>query len=174
MPLKSLVEAEKTIPVGVTWTEPDKADGYVRFSAPLEIDGVVEASLSLIGGAYGQHPDCHVTLELAVLGFAGDRRIRLARIDWKSLRGGHSNSSRKCSGPHAGRRVPETHLHSSHLNYVEAEERMKRGKLPCAEPIPQPLQSFEELRKFAGTCFRIKNIDVVPAPNWVYDLFRDD
>lgn len=174
MPLRSLAEAEKTIPIGVAWTEPDKADGYTRFSVPLEIDGVVEAGLSLVGGAYNQHPDRHVTLEMAVLGSAVDRRIRLARIDWRSLRGGHSNHSRKCDGPWSGKRVPDTHLHSFDLNFIAAEDRMKRGKLPCAEPIPQALQTFEELRHFAGTCFRIKNIEIVPPPNWEYDLFRND
>jgi hypothetical protein len=67
--------------------------------------------------------------------------------------------------------VPDTHLHSFELNWVEAEQRMKGGKLPCAEPIEQPLETFEHLRGFVGRCFRINNIALVPMPDWAYDLF---
>lgn len=172
MPLRDLVETEKTIPVQPKWTAPEPAgDGYIRLSVPLEIDGVTFAGLTLSGGAYAQHPEQHVTFELSVHDAVG-RHIRLARIDWRSLKGGHTNHPRHCAGPWRRARVPETHLHSFDLNWSEAEGRMKRGKLPCAEPISQPLQAFAELRTYAGTCFRIKNIDVVPPPDWVYDLFK--
>lgn len=172
MPLRKLVIAEKRIPIRVEWTSPER-DGYVRFLVPLEIDGIVDAGLTLSGGAYHPYRDQHVSLELAILDHNGSRRIRLARIDWKSLRKGHSNNARKCAGPWGGERVPETHLHSFDLNYIEAEGRMKAGKLPCAEPIPEPLQTFKELRRFCGTCFKINNIDIVPPPDWEYDLFDE-
>jgi len=172
MSLRYLVEAVKSLPYRPEWTEPDSGDGYTRLSVPLEIDGVTEAGLTFDCGTYEYHPDEHVTLELSVLGKSGRRRIRLMRLDWRSLKGGHSNDRRRCSGPWSGRRVPETHLHSFDLNWIEADQRMKKGKLPCAEPIPEPLQSLAELIDFAGRCFRINNIDIVPPPNWVYDLFR--
>jgi hypothetical protein len=172
MALKALFESPKSIPVSVQWTDGDTTDGYTRFLAPLEIDGLVEAGLTLTGGAYTHHPDRHVTLELAIIDQTTGRRIRLARIDWKSLTGGHTNQRGRC-GAWGGKRLPATHLHSFDLNWVEAEQRMRRGKLPCAEPIPQALQAFDELRRFCGTCFRINNIDVVPPPDWVYQLDLD-
>jgi hypothetical protein len=172
MLLKSLFLAEKSVPVGVQWTVPDPSDGYMRFSVPLEVGGITEAGLVLTGGSYAHHPDEHITFEMAVFDHGGIRRIRLCRLDWRSLLDGHSNQRNKCRGQWAGKRVPSTHLHSFEANWVEAEQRMRKGKLPCAEPIPQSLQTFDDLRSFVGIYFRIKNIDIVPPPNWLYDLFR--
>jgi hypothetical protein len=171
MPLPRFVTSWKSIAANaVEWSKADPEDGHMRFSAPLEIDGVVEAGLTLSGGATAHHPDRHVTFELAVAGVGGIRRVRLMRADWRDLKGGHSNNRRQCAG--TGKRVPETHLHSFELNWIEAERRMRRGKLPCAEPIDEDLQSFEALRSFVGRRFRINNIGIVPRPDWVYDLFQ--
>lgn len=170
MPLPRLVTSWKSIANPVEWSKPDPEDGYIRFYAPLEMDGIVEAGLVLSGGTYAHHPDRHVTFELAVSGIAGQRRTRLARLDWRAITGGHSNHRRKCAGN--GNRVPETHIHGFELNWVESERRMKRGNLPCAESVDRELQSFEELRAYVGTRFRINNIGIVPRPDWVYDLFQ--
>lgn len=170
MSLKNLFESAKIMPATVRWTEADPNDGYTRFLSTLEIGGLVEAGLTLAGGAYVHHPDRHVTFELAITDQTTSRRIRLARIDWKSLRGGHSNPRGRCGPDWSGKRLPATHLHSFWLNWIETEQRMKRGKLPCAEPIVEPLQTFEELRQFCGRCFRINNIEIVPPPDWVYEL----
>lgn len=171
MPLPSLVDAWKTIPIAPKWTDPDPADGYTRIYAPLDIEGVTEAGLVLTVGAYATYPERHVTFELCVLD-AADRRTRLIRLDWRSLRGGHTNKRRnKCDGPWGRRRVPATHLHAFELNYLPDEQRMKKGKLPCAEPTSEELSSFEDVRKFVGSCFKIKNIEIVPPPDWIYDLF---
>jgi hypothetical protein len=167
--MRRLVDVEKSIAVPVSWTAPDETS-FVRFSAPLEIDGVTEAGLTLTGGAYLDYPDRNVTFELAVFGAAGVRRVRLIRLDWRSLRGGHSNP-RNCPDKWRGQRVPATHLHCFDLNWVESEQRMRRGKLPCAKPLDSKPQSFEELKESVGIHFRIKNIAIVPRPEWVYDLF---
>jgi hypothetical protein len=166
--MRRLVEVEKTIGVPVSWTGPDAETGYIRFSVPLEVEGVTEAGLTLNGGAYLNYPDRHVTFELAIATARG--RVRLVRVDWRSLKGGHSNSPR-CPGEWSGRRVPESHLHCFDLNWVEAEQRMRRGKLPYAKPLDSEPQSFEELKDSVGIQFRIKNIAVVPRPEWVYSLF---
>lgn len=174
MPLRDLVIVEKSLTRPVGWLTPDPADGVTRFSVPLDIGGVTEAGLTLDGVARAHHPDESVTFELAFTDTRSGKRIRLMRVDWRSLQDGHSNSRRKCaSTPWAGVRLPRTHFHSFEMNYVEAENRMRRGNnLPCAEPIDPPLESFEELRKFVGTTFKIKDIELVPPPAWVYDLFQ--
>lgn len=171
MSLPKLILAPKAIPYAAEWSRPDQDDGYIRYHTSLDLEGVTEAGLTLFGGTYVHHPDRHISFELAVEGHGGNRRIRLARIDWKSIRDGHSNSPR-CPGPWAGKRVPETHFHRFELNWSEAEQRMKRGKLPCAEPIDEPIQTFEDLRVYVGIMFNINNINVVPRPDWVYDLFK--
>ena len=170
MPLEAIYLSEKTIPSASEWSDSDADDGYTRFYTPLEINGVLEAGVVLTVGTYGHHPDRHVTFELAILHYEGRRRVRLARIDWRDLRGGHSNNRRKC--PESERRVSETHLHGFEANWIRSERRMKRGKLPCAETIREELQSFESLRDYVGRVFKIKNIEVVPRPQWEYDLFR--
>jgi hypothetical protein len=170
MPLRRLVEAEKTISSPVQWTEPDREIPYVRFLVALDIAGVTETTLQLSGGTYIDTPDKHVTFELAVVGDKASRRTRLMRIDWRSLHGGHSNI-RSTDGAWAGRRVPETHFHPFDFNYIEGEGRMRRGKLPYAQPLEPEPQTFEELRAQAGLLFGIKNMHVVPRPDWVYSLF---
>jgi hypothetical protein len=172
MPLRRLVDAAKLIAVPpVVWTPPE-ADGLTRFQTILSIDGVVEAGLTLSGVAYAREPDRHVTIELAVELVNGRRRTRLMRLDWRSLKGGHSNSRWKCSGAIAGVRVPATHLHSFDANWDDQRQWMKRGKLPCAEPVNENLLTFEDVRTFVGTSFRINNIDLVPKPPWEYNLFN--
>lgn len=171
MSLRNIIDAHKTIPGALQWSNPDPDDGYIRIYTRLEIGGIVDAGLVLSGGTYAHHPDRHVTFELAILGSDGRRRIRLERIDWRDLKGGHSNHRGKCPG--TIRRAPATHLHSFALNWDQQRGRMKRGKLPCAAAIPEDLQTFEELRAYVGTYFRINNIGIVPRPEWVYDLFNE-
>ncbi|MEY9147640.1 hypothetical protein ABIF00_005624 [Bradyrhizobium elkanii] len=169
MPLPELVNTSKSLAVTPVWAVPDERDGYTWFQVPLSIDGVVEAGLTLGAGAYANIPDRHVTFELAV---DGPKRTRLIRLDWRSLKGGHSNHRRKCSGALSGLRVPATHLHSFEANFDDKRGRMKSGKLPCAEPVKEDLPTFEEVRRFVGTSFRINNIELVPVPPWEYDLFN--
>ena len=102
MPLPLLALSWKTIPVQIQWTRPDPDDGYIRFSAPLDIEGITESGLVLTAGTYANMPDRHVTFELSVAGLNGMRRIRLARVDWRSLRGGHSNQRNRGLGPWDG------------------------------------------------------------------------
>lgn len=170
MPLPRLLAAEKSIPFANEWVKPEASDGYARFLVPLEVEGVLETSVTLSVGAYIRRPDRHVTFELSVRGVSGQRQIRIERVDWRDIRGGHSNQ-RSCRGLWSGRRVPASHAHTFNLNWVEAERRMRKGKLPCAEPLEPEPQSFEELRTLVGRRLNINNIDVVPRPPWEYDLF---
>ncbi len=176
MSLPLLVRAEKSLAAPVRWTLPDSDEGgYIRFQSAIEIDGITEAGLVLDGGTYAQHRDVNVSFELAVVNFGQHRRIPLVRLEWRSLRGGHSNQRKNgCEGAWAGKRVPETHIHTFEANWIDTKARMRRGDLPCAEPIAEELQSFEDVRAFVGRHFRINNIGIVPRPDWRYDLFDDN
>jgi hypothetical protein len=175
MVLQALAEADKSIAFFPGWSNADQNDAYTHFLAPLSIAGIAEAGLFLSGGAYANQPDRHVTFELAIDTAGAARRVRLMRLDWRSLRGGHSNQRRANCPPECyGRRVSDTHFHAFDLNWMEIEGRMRSPKLPCARDIPEQLQSFEAVRSFVGKHFRINNIDVVSPPEWVYDLFPND
>lgn len=170
MTLRHLVKTWKSIAVDVAWTTPDPGDRYTRFYSPLEINGIIDSGLVLKGGTYSNQPNVHVTFELAISNPRNGKYTRLVRIDWRDLKGGHSNNRKLCSGIIS--RTAATHLHDFDLNYIEAEDRMRKGgKLPCAINVTEDLQTFEELRTFVGRHFRINNIDVVPPPNWEYTLF---
>jgi hypothetical protein len=170
MSIPILVSSEKSIPVPVRWSDPDRDEGgWIRFQVPLDIDGITETILVLEGGTYSQHPDRNVCFELCLLGLGRNRRIPLIRVEWRSIRGGHTNQRRsRCSCK--VRRVPETHIHPFEDNWLPDQKIMKRGDLPCAEPIKEDLQSFESLRDYVGTRFRINNISIVPRPLWQYTL----
>ena len=169
MPYPTLFEADKAVAQFSGWSEPEPETGYLWFNAPLEIGGVIEAGLVLHAGCYRRMPDRHVTFEMAARS-PGGKRVPLARIEWRSLTGGHTNA-RRSGSPVSGRRVSDTHHHAFTLNWLETERRMRKGNLPQAMEIDQEIQSFESLRETTGNLWRINNIAVVKRPPWAYDLF---
>ncbi|MEI4473236.1 hypothetical protein [Frigidibacter sp. MR17.24] len=171
--VKSIYLASKNLPARPKWSRPDRETTYTWFDAPIDIEGVTQTGLFLHGGAYAQHPDVHVTLELKVRTDAG-RWLPLERADWRSLNGGHSNprSGRApWAGKLAGRRLSDSHLHEFSLNWSEAEQRMRTPHLKIAREFEAPLDDFEALRDYFGERTRIENIEIVPEPPWVRDLF---
>jgi len=146
-----------------------------RFQTVLDIGGITEAGLVLTGLAFADYPDRAVCFELILSAHGGYRKIPLFRLEWRSLKGGHSNQRRHgCAGPWGQKRVPATHMHTFQANWEPEKERMKRGDLPCAEPIGEEIQSFEQFRSFVGTSLNINNIGIVPRPDWRYSLFDED
>jgi hypothetical protein len=168
-PFPTFVESVKTIAAFPGWSDPEPDTGYAWFNAPLEIDGVVQARLVLHGGCYIPYPDCNVVLELRLLKVPGRRGVPLMRVEWKSLTGGHTNPPRGDSR-WSGRRVSDTHIHPFDLNWSAAQQRMRYGNIRMATEIDQKLQSFEDVRAYAGNRFKINNIDLVELPNWEYTL----
>lgn len=165
--IPALVSGWKNIVSFPGWSPPEKGDGYMRFSVPLEIGGIVQEGFTLQGGCYRDHPDRHVTFQLCLL--TKRRTVPLERLDWRSLQGGHTNP-RGRSSEWAGRRVSKTHLHAFELNWVAQEQRMRAGNLPLAMEISEELQTFEQLLQFTGKRFRIKNMEIVATPEWEYKL----
>lgn len=170
MLLKQLTEAEKAIVLFPGWSKPDEEDGYSHFQAPLALDNVPEAGLFLTGGTYPGLPDRNVSFELVLLTGGGAHRVKLMRVDWRSLRGGHTNQRRYGCPAGCPRRTSETHFHAFDINWRETEQKMRGPRLPCARDVEEKLQSFEELRTYVGKHFRINNIEVVALPDWEYKL----
>lgn len=117
-------------------------------------------------------PDRNVSFEIAVLGFGGRRRIALARLCWRSLKGGHSNPRTHGPAELRGLRTGSTHFHPFDANWVAAERRMRGRNLPFARDVIEMPESFEAARDLAGELLRIGNISIVPRPEWEYDLFK--
>ena len=172
MSFKALASAMKAIAQFPGWSEPEPETGYCWFNAPLMIGGVVEQGFVLHGGFIKQVPDANVSFELRASKPGAKRTVPIARIDWRAVRGGHTNPRRPGS-PVSGERVSNSHHHSFTLNWVKAEDRMRNGNLPMAEDIDQGIQTFESLRSLTGNLFRINNIDLVQPPKWEYDLFAN-
>lgn len=168
--LREIFEADKEIGYFPGWSKPESETDYVWFDAPLEIGGVAETGLVLHGGCFAHRPDVHVSFELRIASQPGRRCLPLERLDWRSLEGGHTNKRKRCDDRY-GRRVSDTHLHDFYLNWLEDHERMKSGGLICARNVKENLDTFEDVRWFAGNRSRINNIEVVSEPPWVYDFF---
>lgn len=170
-PFVRLASADKRIPILVGWSEPEPETNCCWFDAPLEIDGVVERSFVLHGQCRRDRPEMAVSFEMRIGRSAGRRCVPLMRVDWRSLKGGHSNS-RRWRVPGAGRRVSSTHHHPFELNFDADRNKMKKfGSLPLAQEIDEALPNYGALLAFVGRVFRINNIKVVPEPDWQYTLF---
>ncbi len=169
MGLPDLVAARKEIALFPGWSDPEPETGAMWFIASLAIGGVVQEAFALHGVCLKYAPEKNVAFELKALG-PKRRKIPLARYEWRSLRGGHTNA-RRSGSPVSGQRVSATHYHSFDLNWLEAEGRMRAGNLPQAMSIEQEPQSFESLRDEVGNLFRINNISVVLPPPWEYEMF---
>lgn len=172
MSLFDFAKARKEIAQFPGWSEPEPETGYCWFNAPLLIGGVVEQGFILHGGCLKRVPDANVTFELRARKPGGKRTVCFDRIDWRAVRGGHSNPRRPGS-PVSGKRVGPSHHHSFDLNWLEAEKRLRGRNLPMADDIDEEIQSFESLLEFTGNRFRINNICVVTLPKWEYDFFCD-
>lgn len=168
--VKDIYLAEKQIGFFPGWSKAEAETEYIWFDAPIEIGGVTETGLVLHGGCFANRPDCNVSLELRIAKSPGRHCIPIERLDWRSLEGGHSNR-RKPKSDWSGKRVSETHLHDFWLNWSEAEQRMRMGGLDVAREIEEDIQDFAAVRSYLGNRLRIKNIDVVSEPEWVYDFF---
>ncbi len=169
MGLPELVAARKEIDQFPGWSDPEPETGAMWFIAPLAIGGVTQEAFALHGLALKYAPDRNVCFELKALG-PRNRKVPLARYEWRSLRGGHTNS-RRSGSPVSGQRVSATHYHSFELNFLEAQGRMRLGNLPQAESITQEPQTFESLRVDVGNLFRINNMSIVLPPPWEYGMF---
>lgn len=142
----------------------------MRFSAPIEIAGIVIAGLFLEGGCLADCPDANVSIELVYRNPLSRGRTPLERIDWRSMQGGHSNI--RGWYPPLPRRTSSSHVHAFDLNYSETNRRMKGDNLPLAtDLIPDP-DLVGDFLPLCGRILNIVNMDLVLIPEWEYHLFH--
>lgn len=173
MPLPDLISQEKSLSRFPGWSDPEAETDYIWFNATVEIGGFVEAGLILHGGCYASIPNRNVVFELRGHVPGAHKKKAVMRAEWRSLTGGHS-SPRRPGVATSGKRVGETHFHPFDLNWSAAKGRLKGGNLRQALPFEEEFQSFESFRNAVGIRFGISNIDIVPPPPWVYDLYAED
>lgn len=166
-----LARSQKRIVGFQGWSPPEEETGFLAFSAPLAIGGVVEEGFNLEGGCFRQYRDINVSFEVVLGKTPTRRRTPIERIEWRSLKGGHSN--KRARPPGLVRRTGPDHIHKFELNYLEAQSRMRGDNLPLADNFDGIVESFEELIEYVGRTFNISNIDVVKRPDWDYGLFDD-
>lgn len=170
MSYPEMMQAVKSVAQFTGWSVPEAETNYIWFDAPLEVAGVIEAGFVLHGGCYRHAVDRHVTFEIRATAPKTRKKVPLARVDWRSLTGGHTN--RRCrANPWGGKRVSNSHYHSFAVNWVEVEQRL-RSDLSQAIELDENIQSFESLRNFVASEFNINNMHVVTVPPWEYDLTR--
>lgn len=106
MAFPELAAALKAIAQFPGWSEPEPETGYCWFNAPLMVAGVIEQGFVLHGGYLKHVPDANVSFELRALKPGARRTIPIARLDWRAVRGGHTNPRRPGS-PVSGLRVSD-------------------------------------------------------------------
>jgi hypothetical protein len=169
MPFADFSTATKEIARFPGWQRAGFEKTGLWFDADLEIEGVVQQGLTLHGEARLDLPDQNVGFELVFKSPTTRRRVPLARVDWLSIKGGHTNK-RRGGWPMPGKRLGPTHFHSFDLNWNASQGRMRPGDLPVAAEISGQLQTFESALAMAGFLLRISNIDLVTLPPWEYRL----
>lgn len=164
--LHDLVAFDKLIAAPSDWT---KKGRRLEIKLPLEIAGVIEEGLFFRGCALESFPDQEVMFQLE---YHGGRIAEgtgpLIRLEWNSIRP-HNN---KGKGPLELRFLEQrpSHVHLFEDNWSDHTGAILKGNLPIARPISEPIQGFENCVNVVGNLFRISNIDVVKAPEWVYTL----
>lgn len=124
------------------------------------------------------HPGVGVSFELRVRK-SGRGRVALMRVDWRSLSDGHTVNGKwaahlaeKGLSRLKNRKLSDTHYHPFDMNWNARRKRFVGQNLPIADNIQQPLDDFSALCTFTAVEFKITNFELVPPPDWQYDLFR--
>jgi hypothetical protein len=158
--LKSLVEADKSIPVLRGWTTTDRH--YLSLVSPLDIDGVTIEGLQIRLGAHELSPNEAIRAQLEFHPPKG-RCEPLCRLEWRPLTT-HNNKGR---GPPEFRFKPfrQTHVHPFDLNWDSQRNRLLSPNLPIAVPL-QDVDSYNAFLDLCSRWLMIRNMSMVPSPPW--------
>jgi len=138
-----------------------------RLAVALDIDGVTQMGLKLLGRCSRDYPDQNVTFQIEYL-FKSFRSAPVARIDWRPL-SPHTNRN---VGPAEWRlvRVDGSHIHPFQENYdwmvSDSVPLADYMKLPIAVPLAPDLDSVTSLVTVVGRWFNIEGVEAIPVPPW--------
>lgn len=157
--LHGFVSARKTLAVPIAWTTEGR---NFRFQVPLDIDGITEPGLTLIGRASTAVPDRHVSLNLAYRTPEGAGGT-FERLDWRPI-DPHNNKGN--AGPDlAWTQIFGTHHHPWALNeHLRMEQAL--DDLPVAEPVEPEPATWAELLRVAAKVWKIDGLQDLPLPPW--------
>jgi hypothetical protein len=162
--LPPLITTTKTLASTPKWQE---HEDQFRLSVALDIDGVTQMGLKLLGRCSRDYPDQNVTFQIEYL-FKSFRTAPVARIDWRPL-SPHTNRN---IGPAEWRmvRIDGSHVHPFQENYdwmvgdnVPLADYMK---LPIAIPLVAEPNSVTALVTVVGGWFNIEGVEAIPVPPW--------
>lgn len=161
--LEKFWTAQKELSSNLEWKRRGQ-DEYERLVIPLDIDGVTVEGLRFTGSAHIYSPDRWVTFQMEFESLKFPRGVPFVRFEWRP-RSPHNN---KGIGPPEYRHIniAETHIHPFDLNWAHSESQVRKGNLPIAVPVTQPIETFQEALDFVQNCFRIKGVSSVFPPNW--------
>ena len=157
--LRDLLSVAKTSAVPITWTTEGR---NFRFQVPLDIDGITEPGLTLIGRASTAVADRHVSLNLAYRTPEGAGGT-FERLDWRPI-DPHNNKG-NAKPDLAWTQILGTHHHPWALNeHLRMEEAL--DDLPVAEAVQPEPAIWAELLRFAARVWNIDSLKDLPLPPW--------
>ena len=161
--LERFWRSEKELSVDPDWKRRGE-DEFVRLVAPLEIDGVTVEGLRFTMSAHLFTPDRWVTFQMEYESQIYPRGKPIARFEWRP-RSPHNN---KNVGPEELRMVVQkgSHLHGFEENWAASHSGVRKGLLPIAVPVLEPIENLQEALAYVARTFRIKDLTAVPAPPW--------
>lgn len=157
--LRNFVVEAKTLSVPVSWITEGR---NFRFQVPLDIDGITEPGLTLIGRASTAVADRHVSLNLAYRTPEGAGGT-FERLDWRPI-DPHNNKG-DARADLAWTQISGTHHHPWALNeHLRMEEAL--DDLPVAEPVQPEPTTWTELLRVAARIWKIDGLQDLPLPPW--------
>ncbi len=162
--LPPLIAATKTLASTPKWVE---HEDQFRLAAALDIDGVTQMGLRLLGRCSRDYPDQNVTFQIEYL-FKNFRTVPVARIDWRPP-SPHQNRN---IGPAEGRwvRIDGSHVHPFGDNFgwmvADSVPLADYMRLPIATPLDPDPASVTALVTVMGRWFNIEGVAAIPAPPW--------
>jgi len=155
--LPPLIAAAKTLASKPKWAE---HEDQFRFAVALDIEGVTQMGLRLLGRCSRDYPDQNVTFQIEYL-FKSFRATPVARIDWRPP-SPHQNRN---VGPAEWRwvRIDGSHLHPFGQNFdwmvADGVPLADYMRLPVAVPLDPDPDSVTGLVTVMGRWFNIDGVE---------------
>jgi hypothetical protein len=165
--LPLLIAATKTLASSPKWQE---HDDQFRLTVALDIDGVTQMGLRLLGRCSRDYADQNLTFQIEYQFMGINKPAPVTRIDWRPI-SFHQNLN---IGPIEWQlaKFDGSHIHPFQENFdwmigngQPLVDNIKKN-LPIAVPLEIDPSDVAAMVAFMGEAFNINGVNAIPAPPW--------